>query len=167
MAITYLILGSNMNNRELYISNANEYIKENIGVVLKYSHLYETEPWGFDDESFFLNQVLKIETKLLPNQILEKINTLEAQMGRVRTNVRYSARPIDVDILFYDNDIMDEPQLTIPHKEIANRRFVLVPLVDIAEDYVHPVLGKTIANLLLACKDNSKVHKYEPLKDIE
>lgn len=164
MAITYLILGSNMNNRELYINGAIEYIKENIGEVLKCSHLYETEPWGFDDETFFLNQVLKIETKLLPNQILEKINTLEAQMGRVRTNMRYSARPIDVDILFYDNDIIDEPQLIIPHKEITNRRFVLVPLADVAADYIHPVLQKKVSQLLLECPDKSKVYKFGPLK---
>jgi 2-amino-4-hydroxy-6-hydroxymethyldihydropteridine diphosphokinase len=148
----------------LYISNAIEYIKEAIGEVLKCSYLYETEPWGFDDETFFLNQVIKIETKLLPNQILEKIHILETQMGRVRTNVRYSARPIDVDILFYDNDIIDEPELIIPHKEITNRRFVLVPLVDVAANYIHPVLQKKVSQLLLECPDKSQVYKFDPLK---
>lgn len=166
MAITYLILGSNMNNRELYINIAIEYIKKNIGIVLNYSHLYETEPWGFDDENFFLNQVLKVETQLSAHQILEKVNALETWMGRVRTNVRYSARQIDVDILFYNNDIMDEPQLTIPHKEIANRKFVLVLLADIAAEYIHPVLQKNVSQLLLECEDKSQVYKFDPPKGL-
>jgi 2-amino-4-hydroxy-6-hydroxymethyldihydropteridine diphosphokinase len=164
MAIIYLILGSNLNDREMSIQRAIESIEQSIGPVLQKSSIYETEPWGYVDDKYFLNQVIKAKTNLTPLEILEKIKSLEQAMGRMKSTTRYAAREIDIDILFYDDQIVDLPELSIPHREIQNRKFVLIPMAEIAEELVHPVLLKNIGELLAACPDKSTVHQYEPIK---
>jgi 2-amino-4-hydroxy-6-hydroxymethyldihydropteridine diphosphokinase len=166
MAVIYLILGSNLNDREMFIQRAIGNIEQSIGTVLNKSSLYETEPWGYTDDKYFLNQIIQAETILTPLEILHKIKFIEQSMGRVRSTIRYSARQIDIDILFYDDLIVYLPELSIPHKEIQNRKFVLIPMAEIAEELVHPVLLRNIGELLAACQDKSRVHKYEPLKGV-
>ena len=126
--------------------------------VIRQSSLYETAAWGKTDQAAFLNQALMLETSLDAPTLMKRLLTLEEQMGRVRAE-RYGARTIDIDILFFNTDIIRLPWLVIPHPEVANRRFALVPMDEIAADYVHPVLQKTIHALLTQCPDKLDVKK--------
>ena len=159
---TYLSLGSNIPDRAANLSRAVERIVESVGTVTMQSPIYETQSWGYSDEDY-LNQTIKVETALAPLQLLTTINAIESALGRVRSGNGYEARTIDIDILFYDNETIDLPQLTIPHPKIALRRFVLQPMADIAPDFVHPTMGKTMAVLLEECGDEGEVL----LSDIE
>lgn len=156
---TYLSLGSNIPDRAANLSRAVNCIAESIGTVTMQSPIYETQSWGYSDEDY-LNQTIKVETALAPLQLLTKINVIESALGRVRSGKGYEARTIDIDILFYDNEIFDTPKLTIPHPKITLRRFVLQPTADIAPDYLHPTLHKTISQLLDECTDTGKVRKF-------
>jgi 2-amino-4-hydroxy-6-hydroxymethyldihydropteridine diphosphokinase len=157
MNTVFLGLGSNLGNRLDSIKQATLLVQENIGRIEKQSSVYETEPWGFTHENFFLNQVILVSSAMSPKTILEEINKIESLMGRIRTNQGYSARTLDIDILFFNDLVLQEQNLAIPHPQIANRKFVLVPMAEIASDFVHPVLGKTINELLGACDDNGRV----------
>ena len=159
MASVYLILGGNLGDRFCYMEQARVSISERIGAIRKFSSFYETEPWGFSHDQLFLNQVFEVDTKLNPFEMLECINDIELNLGRVRNKDRYSSRTIDIDILFYDDLVIVTPALTIPHPEMTKRRFVLEPLAEIASEIVHPVLKKTIRQLLLDCEDLCKVYK--------
>ena len=152
---TYLSLGSNLGDRADNLRRAIEQIATSVGTVTMQSPIYETQSWGYSDEDY-LNQTIKVETALTPLQLLQSVNTIESQMGRIRSGNGYEARPIDIDILFYDNEILDTPQLVIPHPKIALRRFVLQPTADIAPDFVHPILQKTIRQLLEECEDTGQ-----------
>jgi 2-amino-4-hydroxy-6-hydroxymethyldihydropteridine diphosphokinase len=160
MKIVFLGIGTNLGNRESNLEQAVARIEEYVGPVLDSSSIYETEPWGFQAKDEFLNKVVKVETELTPSEILERILIIESIMGRVRSKERYSSRLIDIDILICEDMIIDEENLKIPHRLLHQRRFVLVPLCEVASDMIHPVLKKSISDLLEICEDKSEVKKY-------
>jgi 2-amino-4-hydroxy-6-hydroxymethyldihydropteridine diphosphokinase len=143
---TFLALGSNLGDRAANLQTAIARLSPAV-TVLACSPIYETAPWGFTDQPAFLNQVVQGTTTLSPLELLHQIKSIETQLGRVPT-VRYGPRTIDLDILFYENQVFDTPQLTIPHPRLHERAFVLVPLADLAPNWVHPVFDQTIAALL-------------------
>jgi 2-amino-4-hydroxy-6-hydroxymethyldihydropteridine diphosphokinase len=160
MTIVFLGVGSNLGNRINNLEQACARIEEFIGPVLKSSSTYVTEPWGFKAEEEFLNIVLKIGTKLTPAGLLERIIMIESLLGRVRDINQYTSRLIDIDILLYEDRIVDEEILKIPHPFLHKRKFVLVPLCEIETEMIHPVLNKSFDKLLESCEDQSEVKKY-------
>jgi 2-amino-4-hydroxy-6-hydroxymethyldihydropteridine diphosphokinase len=154
----FLLLGSNQGNRVQQLSDATNKINQSIGSIEKKSSIYQTAAWGKTDQPDFLNQALIVKSSLSPQKILQTIHSIELEMGRQRTT-KWSERTIDIDILYADELILDLPQLKIPHPEIQNRKFVLTPLVEIAPDFVHPILKKTNKELLSMCTDILEVDK--------
>lgn len=155
----YLLTGGNMGNRRENLAKAFDYINEECGPVPKASSVYETAAWGKNDQPSFLNQVLEIETALTAPQLLKKILMIEKKLGRVREE-KYGPRIIDIDILLFNDEVYQLPMLEIPHPQLQNRRFVLVPLAEIAPHFIHPVLKKTIAELLAICPDKLEVSAF-------
>jgi 2-amino-4-hydroxy-6-hydroxymethyldihydropteridine diphosphokinase len=158
MHTIYLLLGSNMGNSYEQLLFAQKNIVTVIGNIIASSSLYSTAAWGNTNQSNFLNQVLIVETSLTASKVLQSALTIEKKMGRVRT-IKNAPRIIDIDILFFNNDIVRLKKLTVPHSEIQNRRFVLTPLAELSPNFVHPSLKKTIHQLLIACKDPLNVQK--------
>ena len=158
MNSTYLLLGSNMGNSPELLSNAIKQIENKIGPLLLSSNLYATAAWGNTSQPDFLNQVIKIATHLAAAETLAIILYIEKKMGRIRTT-KNAPRIIDIDILFFNNEIINQSDLIVPHPEIQNRRFVLTPLQEIAPQMIHPVLNKTIEQLLSQCPDQLAVKK--------
>ncbi len=158
MHTIYLLLGSNIGNSHEQLLFAQKNIVADIGNIKAVSTLYSTAAWGNTDQADFLNQVLIVETNLPAHKLLQSILTIEKNMGRVRT-IKNAPRIIDIDILFFNNDIIDAKKLTIPHPEIQNRRFVLTPLAELSPNFMHPSLKKTINQLLIECKDSLNVQK--------
>ena len=144
--IAYLALGSNLGNRLANLKAAILNFTPQM-TIRKKSSVYETPPWGFQEQDAFLNQVVKVETNLEPEPLLRHLKRLETALGRV-SNFQNGPRLIDIDILFFDDVIMDTPPLVIPHPRLHERAFVLVPLAQLAADLVHPVLHKSIGELL-------------------
>jgi 2-amino-4-hydroxy-6-hydroxymethyldihydropteridine diphosphokinase len=159
MSEVYLLTGGNIGNRLDYLLRAKEQIKKRCGSIVQESSVYETAAWGKEDQGAFLNQVLKIETNLHPEEILKSILEIEKSFGRKR-ELKYGPRTIDIDILFFNDDIINQYDLKIPHPQMQNRRFVLVPLNEIAPDKIHPSLHKTISQLLSECPDPLAVNKF-------
>jgi 2-amino-4-hydroxy-6-hydroxymethyldihydropteridine diphosphokinase len=155
---SYLLKGGNMGDRTGKLLEAKKNIATYCGTILMESSLYETAAWGKADQPDFLNQVLYLQTSLSAVALMKEILLIEEKMGRTRTE-KYGSRTIDIDILFYNDEIIREPGLIIPHPEIQNRRFVLVPLQEIAPGLVHPVLLKSISTLLKDCGDKLDVKK--------
>lgn len=155
----YLLLGSNLGDRAMLMQTAADEIGKRIGNVTQASALYETAPWGGIEQPAFLNQVLEVETGLVPEEVLRIILEIEHKAGRVRYE-RWGARHLDIDILYLGETVMDTPRLTVPHPRLHERRFTLVPLTEIAPNFVHPVLEKTNAELLEVCMDKEEVSRY-------
>jgi len=158
MNIAYLLIGGNEGDRSAYLQETTRRIQTPGARILRQSSLYETAAWGKTDQPSFLNQALALETPMDAPALMKSLLAIEEQMGRKRTE-RYGSRTIDIDILFFNRDIIRLPWLTIPHPEVANRRFALQPMDEIAPDYVHPVLGRTIRQLLAECPDQLQVKK--------
>lgn len=151
-----------MGDRLSLLKSATALLSEKAGTLVKSSGVYETEPWGFTTNANFLNQTLKLETTLNPDQLLETCHAIESSLGRMRNIAgEYQSRTMDIDILLYDSLIMDTPHLRIPHPFMHERLFVLKPLSEIAPDYVHPIFQKAIRQLLEECKDISGISVYK------
>jgi len=155
----YILLGGNIGDRIQNLEFAKSEILEKIGSITKESSYYESEPWGFDDEKPFINQVILVETKLQATEVLEKNQLIEKGLGRERKSNQYTSRNIDIDILFYENKILFEKGLIIPHNQLHKRRFTLLPLAEIASELIHPIFKKKISTLLRDCKDELLVSK--------
>ena len=159
MNTVYLSLGSNLGNRVKYLNDALSLIEKEIGKIVKRSSLYETEPWGIRDQSMFINMTACVITNLSPALLLKTILEIEQKLGRIR-NQKWHERIIDIDILFYNDVVINELELIIPHPYLHERKFVLDPLNEIASVFNHPVLQITIKDLLLICSDKTNVKKY-------
>jgi len=158
MNTVYLLLGSNMGNSEQMLSDATNMIEKNIGKLTKSSAIYRTAAWGKEEQRDFLNQIIIVSSSLSSSTVLKEMFVIEKEMGRVRTT-KNAARVIDIDMLFFNDEIIQTETLTVPHPQIQNRRFVLVPLAEIALDFIHPLLKKSSLELLSICSDKLNVQK--------
>ncbi len=158
--IIYLSLGSNLGDRANNLLKAIEHLPPQVEVIIQ-SSVYETEPWGYSDQPTFLNQVVKARTSLEPIDLLALLKEIEVRMGR-KESFRFGPRLIDLDILFYDDLILNTPDLMIPHPRITERAFVLIPLSEISPDLIHPERNKTIAELKNSI-DSSSTELYQPV----
>lgn len=153
-----LILGGNLKNRKKLLADALLLVNDEIGKTLKSSSIYETEAWAFKTKSHFLNQVVLAETILSPEAVLKRAQGIEKKLGREKgLNSGYASRTMDIDILFYDDQVISTKELSIPHPLMHKRRFVLEPLNEIAATFMHPKLQLTISELLQKCEDNHRV----------
>lgn len=159
MNTTYLLLGSNMGNSHQQLSIAIKIITEQVGTVTRQSSLYTTEAWGNTSQPHFLNQVIIVSTELTALQTMNVVLSIEKKMGRERTT-KNAPRIIDIDILFFNKEIIVGKILTVPHPEIENRRFVLIPLNELSPSFRHPINKKTIHQLLADCTDTLDVKKF-------
>ncbi|MBI5050958.1 MAG: 2-amino-4-hydroxy-6-hydroxymethyldihydropteridine diphosphokinase [Nitrospirae bacterium] len=147
MPIVYLSIGSNLGSREKNCEKAVELLTEKGVKVLKRSSMIETEPWGLKEQPDFINMAVEIETALAPEELLKTIKATEIELGRQK-DIRWGPRIVDLDILFYDDLILKTPELEIPHPLIKEREFVLKPLSEIAPEKIHPLLNKSVRDLL-------------------
>jgi 2-amino-4-hydroxy-6-hydroxymethyldihydropteridine diphosphokinase len=159
----YIIAGSNIEPRRLSIRKAISLLNESGITITKSSGIYESEPWGFQAELNFLNQAFLIETDINAHKLLEILLKTEENLGRRRDNSQsYSSRIIDLDILFFDHEVISTAKLQVPHPKMTERRFVLEPLYEIAPDYIHPQLNKSVHELLLECPDKGNIFRIKP-----
>jgi 2-amino-4-hydroxy-6-hydroxymethyldihydropteridine diphosphokinase len=158
MSTAYLLTGGNLGDRLAYLAKARQLIGQSCGRILKISAVYETAAWGVTDQPAFYNQALALETTLDPEQLMQELLHIEEKMGRTRT-IKMGPRIIDLDILLIDDLIMQTGLLTLPHPALPERRFALLPLAEIAPELVHPVLHKTVGELLAECPDDLDVQK--------
>lgn len=153
-----LILGGNLGDRKELINQAVKSISEKSRLIAV-SAIYETQAWGNVAQGNFLNQVIQIETSLSPEKLFYQIQEIEEKLGRKRTEI-WGDRTMDIDILYFGDEVIDTPDLTIPHRFIQERRFVLVPVAEILPDMIHPVLGKSNRRLLEECQDLGEVRIF-------
>ena len=159
MNIVYLQLGSNLGEREQLLSSAIKLINERVGKVNVSSQIYESTPWRVDGQEKYLNQIIKIKTLFSPEKTLDSILKIETDLGRLRIE-KWGERLIDIDIIFFNNEIIENSNLCIPHKHMHERNFVLAPLNEIAADVIHPKYKKTVSDLFNESTDTEKVVKY-------
>jgi 2-amino-4-hydroxy-6-hydroxymethyldihydropteridine diphosphokinase len=153
MNTVFLLLGSNLDQRELMLVQALNAIRQELGNIIRVSSVYESEPWGFTTTEHFLNQAIHIETPYSSEKVLEKLLMIEKRLGRTRNGNGYHSRTIYIDILLFNDEIIDRDCLQVPHPQMPFRKFALFPLSEIAGNQVHPALKKTIGDLLLDCPD--------------
>lgn len=165
MARVVFLTGGNVGDVKTRLQRAQQLLNERVGAVLRCSHRYESAPWGFDAEERFSNQAIEVSTDLTPHEVLDAIEQIENELRRnraaeaierARTGSRYCSRPIDIDILFYDDEVIHDERLVVPHPLIAEREFALVPLCEIMRTRRHPVTGRTMEEMLAALKQNNK-----------
>ena len=159
MNIVFLQLGSNLGERESLLQDAIIAIEGRIGKVVEKSKVYESTPWRVDGQENYLNQIVKVKTELLADDILSTVLDIEKELGRIRLE-KWGERLIDIDIIFYNDSIIETAQLCVPHKHMHERMFVLTPMHNIAPEMVHPIYNKTVAELLQICKDTELVKEY-------
>jgi deoxyguanosine kinase len=153
-----ILLGTNMGDKRKNLQKTCELLEEKVGKIQKCSGVYETEPWGFNDSQWFYNCALILQTRFAPIDLIKKVLEIETMMGRKRKiSETYESRNIDIDILFYNHDIFKNEVLELPHPRLHLRKFVLLPLEEIASEYVHPVIFKSVREMLTTCNDNGKV----------
>lgn len=158
MNSTYLLLGSNMGNSPEQLQKAKNFVEQKVGNIAKSSGLYQTAAWGYTNQPDFLNQVILVQTAFGAAETLHLILNIEQDMGRIRT-VKNAPRIIDIDILFFNHEVISSDILKVPHPEIPNRRFVLIPLNELSPNFIHPVFYKSISRLLSECVDTLDVKK--------
>ena len=158
MAEVYLLLGSNLGDRLQHLDNAKALIAERCGAIAAQSAIYETAAWGNTEQQSFYNQAVGISTTLAPTDLLVAVKAIEKEVGRVET-IHWGPRIIDIDIILYGAEVVDVPQLQIPHPYMHQRRFTLAPLAEIGGSAVHPIFNKTVSELLAVCSDTSGVTK--------
>lgn len=158
-----VLFGSNMGDREQIFVQACLFINNRCGCITDLSAAYESEPWGFEAEEWFLNRVIVLETEMSPERLLEELLDIEKELGRVRHPEAegYCSRTADLDILYYGDRVVQTPTLTIPHPRLHLRRFALVPLCDVMPNFVHPVFQMTQTELLQRCPDESIVRELD------
>lgn len=161
MTQAYLLLGGNLGDRLHYLKSASLLLKSLAGEIVKKSSFYETAPWGFRDNRLFLNQVIVLNTGLDVNELFQVLVDIENRLGRTRNGSGYDARTIDIDILFYDNLVIQTRDIIVPHPRIQERKFVLEPMCEIDPGFVHPVLMKSMEQLLHECNDPLRVNRLE------
>ncbi|WP_339606393.1 2-amino-4-hydroxy-6-hydroxymethyldihydropteridine diphosphokinase [uncultured Roseivirga sp.] len=160
MSDIYLLLGTNLGDREKNLQIAKEQLTAHQLTIKKESSIYETAAWGVENQPSFLNQVVTVDSDKNPERVLIIINIIEGLMGRIR-NLKWAQRLIDIDILYYGNSVIDKPKLKVPHPEIQNRRFTLAPLVELAPNFKHPISGKTQLEMLEECQDKLKADIFQ------
>ena len=160
MTRVYFLLGGNIGNREELLSEAIRKMTNQLGKHVQSSALYETEPWGFTHEQNFLNQVVVFDSELAALDILDKTQAIEKELGRVRKTTQYCERTIDIDILFYGDECIENERLSVPHPRIQERSFALYPLEELIPEFIHPILKKSIKQLKEECTDKLKVNKF-------
>lgn len=160
MNAAYILLGSNDGDRIQHLSNALNLIKEEAGTIITESAVYTTHAWGYTEQPDFLNQVVYLDTFLSAQQLLNTLLGIEKKLGRIRNNTKWMQRIIDLDILFYNDAIINESDLLVPHPHLQDRKFVLIPLQEIAAGFIHPVLQKNIATLTAECTDPLEVREF-------
>ena len=160
MNIVFLQLGSNLGDRELLLKDAITAIVNRVGDVVKFSKVYESAPWRVEGQENYLNQILKVRTTLSAEEILSIVLDIEKKLGRVRLE-KWGERLIDIDIIFYNDSIIETSELCVPHKHLHERMFVLTPLHNIAPEMIHPKYNKTVEELLNTCNDTELVKEYE------
>jgi 2-amino-4-hydroxy-6-hydroxymethyldihydropteridine diphosphokinase len=163
MSKLYLLLGGNLGDKKTIFFEVRILLNEHVGQITAESAIYETEPWGFESNDLFWNQAIEICTALSPEEVLLQIQQIEMELGRIRKESQYTSRIIDIDILFFGGEIIDLPQLIVPHPRIHERKFALVPLNEIAPELIHPVFQKSIQELLDECADQLKVNAISDL----
>jgi 2-amino-4-hydroxy-6-hydroxymethyldihydropteridine diphosphokinase len=157
----YLLLGSNLENRAANLQRAKEFLTSHSIIIKKESQIYETAPWGIEEQPAFLNQVIEVDTSKSPERLLTICQDIEKQMGRIR-HEKWGERLIDIDILYFGEHPYEAEHLVIPHPGIPERRFTLLPLVEIAPQLIHPVLKQTQKELLANCPDHLEVKAWQP-----
>ncbi len=164
METVFLLLGGNIGDREEIIRSAIRLLNDKAGTIEQVSSWYETEPWGMSNAKSFFNIAVKINTELSAFQFLDLLLMIEEQLGRTRNPLtsEYESRPIDIDILFWGSKIIQTDRLTIPHPQLQFRKFVLVPLCEIAAEFIHPVFQKTMTTLLNKCPDKLEIVALKP-----
>lgn len=163
----YILFGSNQGDREAVFDEACHLIINRCGPLVGLSSFYESEPWGFEDDAWFLNRLIVVVSTLNPDEMMKRLLDIETHLGRVRNPdvIGYSSRPIDLDILYYGKQITITDLVTLPHPLLHLRRFALMPLCEVAPYFKHPVLGLTHKKLLAICPDTSKVLKVSTSKN--